>query len=197
MATRPHCNVCNRPQKTCLCDVLVSLSSRFKLIILQDPKEAQHALSSAPILQRSIQGSRLVVGEHFQPEELLGKDWRNRCLLVFPGDNALSNEQAKQRRFSHLLLLDGSWRKVARLLHVNPWLRELPCLAIKPSIPSQYRIRKSPRSDGLSTIEAAVAALNNLDDSSDFTPILGAFERMIDYQIAAMGDATFQQNYPA
>ena len=127
----------------------------------------------------------------------MGPDWRKRCLLIFPGENPLSAAQAQQRQFSQILLLDGSWRKVRRLLHLNPWLTELPCLAITPSAPSQYRIRKSPRSDGLSTVEAAVAALNALDHRSNYTDILAAFDQMIDYQIAAMGAATFRKNYPA
>lgn len=194
---RSHCDACNRPTKTCLCDVIVTRRCAYELIILQDPKEARHALSSAPLLQRSIQDSRLVVGEYFQPEALLGPDWRKQCLLIFPGENPLSAAQARQRQFSQILLLDGSWRKVRRLLHLNPWLTELPCLAISPSAPSQYRIRKSPRSDGLSTIEAAVAALNALDHSSNYSDILAAFDRMIDYQITAMGAATFRKNYPA
>ncbi len=196
MGKRKICDGCGRPQTTCLCAVLVERDCRFRLVILQDPKEAKHALSSAPLLARSLRGSRLWVGEQFDPETVLGEHWRRDCLLVFPGEAAISHQQARQQPFRQLLLLDGSWRKVARLMHLNPWLKELPCLAIKPTTPSNYRIRKSPRSDGLSTIEAAVIALNTLDQGCDYSNILPAFERMIDLQIAAMGAATYRRNYP-
>ena len=83
MSKRQICSHCDRPIKTCLCDVLVKLSCQYQLIILQDPKEAKHALSSAPILAKSIQGAQLVVGEAFDPIELLGPNWKENSLLVF------------------------------------------------------------------------------------------------------------------
>ena len=75
------------------------------------------------------------------------------------------------------------------------WLRDLPCIAIQAEIASQYKIRKSPRVDGLSTIEAAVAALNSLLPDQDYSAILPAFFKMVDLQIEAMGSATYQKNY--
>lgn len=51
MSKRTRCAHCERPTKTCLCADIVELSCNYQLIILQDPKEAKHALSSAPILE--------------------------------------------------------------------------------------------------------------------------------------------------
>lgn len=192
---RSYCPNCQRPQTTCLCDALVQLDCNYRLIILQDPGEAKHALSSAPILERSVRGAQLIVAETFDPEKLLGPDWLNHSLLVFPGEQAISTQQASGQAFKNLILLDGTWRKVTRMLHVNPWLQQLPCLAIDAQHASQYKIRKSPRADGLSTIEAAAYVLNELHGEQDFSPILKAFEKMIDLQIDAMGEATFNKNY--
>lgn len=195
MSKRKTCSNCERPIKTCLCAVITHLCCNYQLIVLQDPKEAKHALSSAPILVKSINGARLVIGEQFNPIELLGSDWQENSLLVFPSDKSLSNTQATQQSYKHLILLDGTWRKVTRLMHLNPWLTELPCIAISSSNESEYQIRKSPREDGLSTIEAAVHILNDLQPDKDFSPILNAFRKMIQYQVDAMGVATFNKNY--
>ena len=195
MTKRQICSHCDRPIKTCLCDALVSLKCQYQLIILQDPKEAKHALSSAPILAKSIQDARLVVGEIFDPIELLGPDWKENSLLVFPNNKSLTTKEATQKTFKHLILLDGTWRKVARLIHLNPWLIDLSSIAIQPSNTSEYQIRKSPREDGLSTIEAAVYVLNDLQQDTDFSPILNAFRKMIQYQVSAMGDDIYNQNY--
>ena len=195
MSKRKSCPHCERPIKTCLCDVIVRLRCNYQLIILQDPKEAKHALSSAPILAKSIKDTQLVIGELFNPKELIGDDWKEESLLVFPSDNSLTCEQAIKKCYKNLILLDGTWRKVARLIHLNPWLRELPSIAITPSSESEYQIRKSPREDGLSTIEAAVHILNDLHPDKNFSPILNAFRHMIQYQVNAMGKATFDKNY--
>lgn len=189
------CQQCERPQSTCLCDVLVRRDCGYQLIILQDPKESKHALSSAPLLAKSIADAQLIVGEVFDPVVVLGEDWRSDSLLVFPGERVISAEQSRGQIYRSLILLDGSWRKVARLVHLNPWLTELPCLAIDADNESQYRIRKSPRADGLSTIEAAVAALNALQPEQNYNDILAAFHKMIALQISAMGEDTYRKNY--
>lgn len=195
MSKRPICTDCERPTKTCLCSEIIRLNCNYQLIILQDPKEAKHALSSAPILAKSIIGSRLIIGEKFDPIQILGKNWQQETLLVFPSEDSLNSKQAQQQEFKNVILLDGTWRKVSRLIHLNPWLNELASISILASSASKYTIRKSPRDDGLSTIEAAVCILNDLHNSQDYTPILGAFYKMINLQIQAMGNDTFQKNY--
>ena len=195
MSKRPLCSHCERPIKTCLCTEIVTLPCDFQLIILQDPKEAKHALSSAPLLEKSITGAKRIIGETFDPIQLLGEDWQATSLLVYPHENGLSQPQAVKHGFKHLILLDGTWRKVARMIHMNPWLSQLACFAIDSLNSSQYLIRKSPRDDGLSTIEAAVCVLNELHNEQSFDSILGAFHKMIELQIQAMGLETFQKNY--
>lgn len=195
MSKRVFCCECGRPLKTCLCADIIQRQCDYQLTILQDPKEAKHALSSAPILAKSIIDSQYIIGEVFDPVELFGPDWKTQSLLVFPNDNSLSPQAATQKKFRNLILLDGTWRKVARMMHANPWLSELACFAIDSNHKSQYLIRKSPREDGLSTIEAAVFALNSLHSGTSFDPILGAFHKMIEFQIQAMGQETFRKNY--
>lgn len=195
MVKRAVCKGCDRPLKTCLCDALVTMTCPYRLIILQDVKEAKHALSSAPILEKSIAGAVRVVGDDFDPTVILGQAWQEESVLVFPSERAITADQLVGKNIKNLVLLDGTWRKVARLIHLNPWLRDLPCIAIQAEIASQYKIRKSPRVDGLSTIEAAVAALNSLLPDQDYSAILPAFFKMVDLQIEAMGSATYQKNY--
>lgn len=193
--SRVLCGHCDRPLKTCLCSAIVVYQAPWELIILQDPLEARHALSSAPILRKSIVNSQLHVGDLFEPEALLGPNWRRDSLLLYPGKNAVNGEEAIAAGIRRMVLLDGTWRKVRRLIHRNAWLLELACLALSPAQGSRYRIRKSPRSDGLSTIEAAVMALNQLDPVVDYSPLLAAFDCMIELQIAAMGEVVYRRNH--
>lgn len=195
MSKRAICSHCERPVTTCLCDAMTSLTSQYQVVILQDPKEAKHALSSAPLLAKSIVGTRLIIAECFDPVTLFGEDWQSQCLLVFPAETSLEIQQAQKNNYTYLILLDGTWRKVNRMLHVNPWLKQLACIAVEARHNSDYIIRKSPRSDGLSTIEAAASILNTLEPETDFTPILNAFHKMIRLQINAMGTTTFKKNY--
>jgi len=78
--------------------------------------------------------------------------------------------------------LDGTWRKVRRLLHLNPWLNDLPHIALTPQQPSGYAIRASQQRGGLSTIEAGVSALQWLDPLQDYQPVLRVLNRMVEIQ---------------
>jgi DTW domain-containing protein YfiP len=196
MVKRAVCEGCERPLKTCLCDTLVTMTCPYRLIILQDLKEAKHALSSAPILEKSIAGAVRMVGEDFDPAVIIGQAWQQESVLVFPAERAITADQFAGKNIKNLILLDGTWRKVARLVHLNPWLTALPCIAVHAEMASQYKIRKSPRADGLATIEAAVAVLNSLLPDQDYSAILPAFFKMVDLQIEAMGPTTYKKNYP-
>ena len=195
MTKRAICPACERPLATCLCAYLTPVVAPLDVLILQDPKEAKHALSSAPIIEKSLINCQRVIGEQFEPAQLLGPDWQDTALLLFPSEQASDIKPGMDINNKTLIVLDGTWKKAARLMHLNPWLSEIAHIRIAAQNESQYKIRKSPRSDGLSSIEATVAVLNSLSQSQDYDVILPAFEKMIDYQIQAMGAETYNKNY--
>lgn len=179
---RRHCEQCRRPVSVCLCPYLKQLHSPVKLIIWQDPTEARHPLSTAPLLHKSMVGSRLVVADTLQPEDILLSDDLAATALLYPFTHKLPLSDTGRSNIKHLLILDGTWRKVRRLLHINPWLNELSHIAITPEQPSKYAIRSSRQSDGLSTIEAGVSALQWLDPSQNYQPVLTVLNKMVEIQ---------------
>lgn len=97
-------------------------------------------------------------------------------------------------------MIDGTWRQAARILREHPALQALARLALPATCASAYRLRKSPRADGLSTVEAVVAALDVLDAPACHDKVLRPFKQHIDRQIALqrghMGELAFTRNYP-
>ena len=88
------------------------------------------------------------------------------------------------RRPSHLVVIDGTWSHARTVFRDLPWLRRLPRYGLEPSEPGRYRIRREPRAECLSTIEAIVHALRTLEpETQRLDELLGAFEAMIDDQI--------------
>lgn len=179
---RALCTKCNRPVKVCICDALVEIEVPLELIIWQDPTEAKHRLSTAPLLHLSIKNSRLLVADELSPEDVFNVSDLSQCALLYPLENGQQLQADQQSQVKKLLVLDGTWKKVRRLFHLNPWLKTLPYIQIMPESLSRYTIRKSPRSDGLSTIEAAVTALNMIDSSRDYQPVLNVLDRMVELQ---------------
>jgi DTW domain-containing protein YfiP len=84
-----------------------------------------------------------------------------------------------------LVVLDATWRKSRKMLHVNPELQRLPRLALHDVPASAYRIRKAHAPHQLSTLEAAAVALAQLEgDAGQYRPLLQAFDGFVQQQAA-------------
>ena len=181
-AKRRICAGCGRPETVCLCPAMTKLDSPTSVIIWQDPIEAKHPLSTAPLLHKSLPNSRLLVGEHFSFEQVFGDLPDKDVAVVFPFEHDRQLCTGAGGNIRSLLLLDGTWRKVRKMILANPWLMSIPYVALQPASESCYEIRTSRRNDGLSTIEAGVLALNTLENTRTYDAILPVLERMVALQ---------------
>ncbi|WP_236182131.1 MULTISPECIES: tRNA-uridine aminocarboxypropyltransferase [Pseudomonas] len=194
--SRPQCPRCLRPQTHCLCPLIPSLDSRTRVLLLQHPSEVSHALNTARLAALGLNNAELIVGEVFEDLPALLNRPGYRARLLFPADDA-QPMQAYAASDEPLLLVvpDGTWRKARKMLHLNPLLAALPRVTLAEGGVSRYRLRKAPGPGALSTIEAIVQALQTLEAPASFEPLLKPFEALIEGQIAAMGEATFQKNH--
>ena len=80
-----------------------------------------------------------------------------------------------------IVLLDGTWSQAKALWWRNAWMLKCQRVILGPKQPSRYgKLRKEPRGDGLSTIEAAGLLLAGLEKRPDIAETLNAsFERML------------------
>jgi DTW domain-containing protein len=197
---RPTCPQCARPLRTCLCRWVTPVDNQVEVLILQHPLEVGQAKGSVPLLHRSLAHSTLCTGERFDDTLLAG--WlgdigkgHGASVLLYPDDpdglNTVDNlavpwPATLPRR---LVVLDGTWRKSRKLLHLNPALQRLPRLALVQPPPSQYSIRKAHQPDQLSTLEATCHALAQLEQAPErYAPLLAAFGAFID-QFAVSAEA--------
>jgi DTW domain-containing protein YfiP len=166
------------------------------VLLLQHPSEVSHALNTARLAALGLNNAELVVGEVFDDLSALLNQPGYQARLLFPADDA-QPLQAYTANEEPLLLVvpDGTWRKVRKLLHLNPLLAALPRVTLAEGGVSRYRLRKAPGPGALSTVEAIVQALQTLEAPTTFEPLLKPFEALIEGQIAAMGEETFQRNH--
>jgi DTW domain-containing protein YfiP len=182
---RPRCDRCALPLRTCLCALVMPVRNDVDVLVLQHPDEAREAKGSARLMRLSLAHCRVVVGEAFEPAELLnllGGDVSGNALL-YPTDtvgaDARTVPSARPRR---LVVLDGTWRKTLRMLHANPLLQTLPRWPVMPVGLARYAVlRKARLPSQLSTLEATCAALGDVEDApARYVPLLAAFGRFVD-----------------
>jgi DTW domain-containing protein YfiP len=185
---RATCAACLRAQSACICHWVRPLSSRVDLLILQHPLEVRNAKNSARLLHLCVAGSRLEVGEVFGDlPALLHADGRVPVLLYPETPDAVPPvlEPVPPPERLRLVVLDATWRKSRKMLHVNPELHALPRLVLQDVPASTYRIRKAHAPHQLSTLEAAALALTQMEGDSDrYRPLLQAFDGFVQQQAA-------------
>src|SRR5207245_1748202 len=72
------------------------------------------------------------------------------------GSEPVDNPEPVLRRLEGVILLDGTWSQAKTLWWRNPWLLKLHRIVLNPVRPARLgRLRREPRREALSTIEAA------------------------------------------
>ncbi|MFG0773231.1 tRNA-uridine aminocarboxypropyltransferase [Vibrio plantisponsor] len=195
-----YCSQCGKARKACICDNIVALDSQVELIILQHPTEEHRPMGTARILSLSLANSRLLIGENFlehgELNQLLAEPDVEHFVL-YPSDVSLSAADVALpiEKKIRIILLDGTWKKAFKMWQLNTQLHHLPCLHLPENLKGNYRIRKAPNENALSTVEAGFYVLSMMQPEKDFSPLLDAFEAMIDYQIQQMPAGVFERNY--
>ena len=189
-----------------MCQWVRPTAHQVQVLVLQHPLEVGHAKGSARLLGMSLahSHSRLVTGEAFDDDELsawLNQPWPGESVDATPRQTVLlypatplnpaptwllaGDDAPTDPHHLRLVVLDGTWRKSRKMLHLNPVLQTLPRLALRDRPPSHYRIRKAHLPDQLSTLEATCAALGQLEGGdAPFEPLLQAFDGFVAQHMA-------------
>lgn len=95
--------------------------------------------------------------------------------------NPLPDQDKAFADIEGVIVLDGTWSQAKALWWRNAWMLKCKRVALNPKAPSLYgRLRKEPRRDSLSTIEAAALLLSHLEHKPEIrTAMLESFQRML------------------
>jgi DTW domain-containing protein len=197
------CPLCQKPEPLCICDSVAPVENRIALLILQHPQEQDRALGTARLAALHFENAVVKVGLSWPSlSKALGRPVADpsRWAVLYLGsakvaDLDTSSEivaidrkgavEADQRGILRdiegVVLLDGTWSQAKALWWRNPWMLKCQRVILGPRRPSRYgELRREPRRDGLSTIEAAGMLLAALEKRPDIAETLnGAFERML------------------
>lgn len=179
---RALCTRCGLHPNICVCEVCERVDNRHRVIILQHPSEVGHSKGTVRVLQQCLTRLEVLVGESpasFSDQGLEHLLTGTRTGLLFPCSDSQPAESNEAGQIDQWLVLDGTWRKAAKILHLNPQLRQLPCFHFADPPASRYRIRKAPKAGRLSTAEAVACLVTLTEPDTDTQPILRAQDALI------------------
>ena len=201
--TTPDCPRCLKPLPLCICDSITAIDSRISLLILQHPQEQDRALGTARLTALHFRNAAVNIGLSWPSlSRALGRPVADpsRWAVLYLGSAKVADletdrevvainrkgeiedhQRAILKDIEGIVLLDGTWSQAKALWWRNAWMLKCQRVILGPSRPSRYgQLRREPRRDGLSTIEAAAMLLSTLEKRPDIAETLhGSFERML------------------
>ncbi len=197
------CPRCRKPMPLCVCAEVKPIESRIALLILQHPQEQDRALGTARLTAMHFENATVKIGLSWPSlSKALGRTVADpsRWAVLYLGSAKAAdldtteevvainrkgviepNQRAILAGIEGVVLLDGTWSQAKALWWRNAWMLKCQRLILGPSQPSRYgKLRREPRRDGLSTIEAAALVLSTLEKRPDIADALNAsFARML------------------
>ncbi|MFP5492376.1 MAG: tRNA-uridine aminocarboxypropyltransferase [Bacteriovoracia bacterium] len=208
MIERGTCWKCYRPQNACLCEHLVTLATRTRVVILMHPKEfKREKAATGKLTHACLPNSEIQWDESFlenkRVNELLN-DPTKYPVLLYPGDQSLNVSLGEFRvavlgeRELVVFVLDGTWPCAKKMLKLSTNLQNIPRLMFTPTQKSQFVIKQQPHELCLSTIESVQQFLEALsaqgfEEPLEWESLLKPFMAMQQYQIEASRDPTRQR----
>jgi DTW domain-containing protein YfiP len=173
----------------CYCAAIPTLPTETRVVILQHPRERDMPIGTARMATLCLPQSELHVGvrwaEH-APLRVALADSARPAVLLYPGPGARDILTDPPAGPVTLVVVDGTWAQAKSVVRDNPILHALPRYAFATPEPSHYRIRREPRAEYCSTIEALMHVLGVLEAKPDaFRALLAPFHAMVDAQLAA------------
>jgi len=178
------------------------IANRVTLLILQHPQEQDRALGTARLAASHFANSVFKIGLSWpslaaalgrpadpkrwavlylgsaKPAELAPE--REIIALDRKGE-PVSDQEAALAPIEGVVLLDGTWSQAKALWWRNPWVLKCQRIVLNPRTPSRYgALRREPRRDSLSTLEAAGLVLSRLENKPEIeTELARSFETLL------------------
>ncbi len=197
------CPRCAKPPALCVCDRVMPVATKLTLVILMHPQEQDKMLATARLAAQHVEGAVLKIGLSWPSlSKILGRtvDPQRFAVLYLGSVDAAKlrsetgvvavdrkgapepDQRAALRDIEGVIVLDGTWSQAKTLWWRNPWLLKCRRVVLTPKEPSRYgRLRREPRREGLSTIEAAAMLMARLERRPEIeTAMRTSFEAMLD-----------------
>lgn len=182
MDNTPSCPDCEKSLRLCVCAAITPLDNNVKVLILRHPQEQDRILGTARIVTRQLRHARLKTGLSWAN---LSRAWGDpvadpkkwgvlylgtqksatvlptRPLTVIDRKGVpVAGQDEILSALEGVILLDGNWAQAKALWWRNAWMLKCRRLVLQPPRESFYgNLRKEPRKESVSTIEAAAYTL--------------------------------------
>lgn len=199
---RELCRNCMQPDFGCYCEHVQTFDSRMKFVILIHPIEVRRRIATGRMSHLVLKNSELIKGQDYTENERVNEilnDPGNQCMILYPGrlskNITRKTGEAKSSVIESgkkpvLFVIDGTWATARRTMRQSLNLKSVPRICFTPPGPSNFRVRKQPKPECYSTIEAIHHTVELLGpdvgfdvSSREHDKLLFVFDKMVERQL--------------
>lgn len=213
---RELCWDCRQPTVGCYCPVIKAFDPKIKFVILIHPVEERRRIATGRMSHQCLINSELIVGQDFSNNRQVNDiidDPLFSSVILYPGRNSVNLSENSnftsgsthscftQRIFLPnkipvVFVIDGTWATAGKMVRQSSNLNHLPRICFTPPAPSQFRVRKQPKPECYSTIEAIHHTIELLGNKIGFSlnerkhdNLLEVFNKLVETQIRFVQEA--------
>lgn len=205
---RSLCVTCLQPDFSCYCNFIKKVDPHIKFVILIHPIEFRRRIATGRMAHLSLENSLLVMAQDYTHNKQVNgiiEDPEYQSVILYPGQKSLNLttdfEFAKSSLFLKnkklaLFVIDGTWATARKTMRLSQNLAKLPRVGFIPPRPSQFRVRKQPKPECFSTIEAIHHSIELLGSIVGFNTqarqhdcLMDLFKKVIDRQVEFVVEA--------
>ena len=173
------------------------------MIILSQPREAKHRLGTGRMAHLCLSNSALIEGVDFTMDPRVNREIDDRLnfpVLLYPSNDSIDLSKLNRSERTALIpsrqrlvvfVVDGTWKSARKMIRSSQNLRRLTAISFAPVTPSAYLIRRQPRPQCYSTIEAihqvielfAAGGKGRGADAGPHDNLLKVFASLVDRQL--------------
>lgn len=205
---RDVCMSCRQPRFACYCQVLKPFHCPIEFVILIHGIEARRRIATGRMAHLALTNSNLIAGcdysQNAKVNEIINDPDRH-CVILYPGQNSIDIGVDTEQKARNLALpnkcltvfvIDGTWATARKMVRLSENLHGLQRICFTPTTPSNFRVRKQPKAECYSTIEAIHHTIELLGPSQNFATdsrqhdqLLNVFDWMVEGQLKFIEDS--------
>lgn len=179
-----RCPRCKINQLLCFCDLIPKIELETQVLIIMHKAEVHLTSNTATLAKESLLNSEIRLrGMENAPVNLddLDDDYEN--YVLFPSGNAQEINQNFKKNCSkkiRLIIPDGSWSQAKKMIKREHKLSMYPKVKLPTGPISNYRLRKEPTLESVSTFEAIARALGMIESQKTQDELEKIFTIMVE-----------------
>ena len=204
----PVCKQCLLTTRFCYCGGIKKFYPEMDFVILIHPIEVRRRIATGRMSHLTLENSVLIRGHDFSKNAVLNEiisDSSRECVVLYPGTQSTNLSDLTEEKRSALfdsqkkltiIVVDGTWMTARKMMHLSQNINKLPRISFTPNGPSNFKVRKQPRSFCLSTIEAIHTTIELLGPMREFNlstrkhdALLDVFDSMVEKRLRLLRES--------